>query len=394
MGCSQRRWFVALVFVFVTVTAQAFDADQVYGYLQRLQADSGSPGISAAVAVNGEIVFSGGVGLSDLQSGTSQNGRSVHNIGSISKTQAVIAVMQLVEQGKINLDAPVQTWAPWFPQKQTPITLRMLLTHSSGIRHYKNGEFGPAEVMSFRQYDNFEESTRFWRDDPLVFEPGTHWMYSSYAVNLLHAVIEVASGEDLEDYLRKHVWQPAGMLETQFDVPARIVPRRGRGYVRNKQTGEWENARDENVSYKYTGGGVISTDEDLCRFAMALNDGRLLSAKSLAEMYRLQLPRDIPYTPEEAKGFKPGKKPPSMGQVQALIWRMQKDSSGRVYAAHSGSVKGTGSMLSNFKDQGVVVTLHMNGTDSSAVVNAAAEALAQLFLPAPPTAGKAPPVKR
>jgi serine beta-lactamase-like protein LACTB len=387
---SQRRWVVALIFVLATATAQAFDAEQVYGYLQRLQADSGSPGISAAVSVNGEVVFSGGVGVADLQTGMAQDGRSVHNIGSISKAVAVVAVMQLVEQGKINLDAEVQTWAPWFPKKQQPITLRMLLTHTSGIRHYKAGEFGPADVMSFRHYDSFEESTRYWRDDPLVYEPGKNWLYSSYAVNLLHAVIEVASGVAVEEYLYKHIWQPAGMLETQFDVPTRIVARRGRGYARNKQTGIWENARDENVSYKYTSGGIISTDEDLLRFAVALNAGRLLGAKAMAEMYRLQLPRDIPYTPDEAKEFKPGKAPPSMGETQALIWRMQKDPSGRVYAAHSGSVKGTGSMLSNFKDQGVVVALHMNGQGGTIGVNAAAEAIAQLFL-APP---KSPPAKR
>lgn len=382
MWRSQRRWFVALFLVFVGAAAQAFDAGQVYGYLQRLQADSGSPGISAAVAVNGEIVFSGGVGVSDLQSGMVQNGRSVHNIGSISKTQAVVAIMQLVEQGKIDLDAPVQTWAPWFPKKQQPITLRMVLTHTSGIRHYKEGEFGPADVMAFRQYDNIEESTRFWRDDPLLFEPGKHWRYSSFATNLLHAVVEKVSGEGFEDYLRKHVWQPAGMLETQFDVPSRVVPRRGKGYERNKKTGEWQNAPDENVSYKYAGGGMISTDEDLLRFAIALNAGKLLSAKSMTEMYRLQLASDIPYTPEDVKGFKGGKVPPSMGLTQALIWRMQKDPAGRVYASHSGGVKGTSSMLSNWKDQGVVVALHMNGSGGKIGLSAGAEELAQLFLPA------------
>jgi CubicO group peptidase (beta-lactamase class C family)/N-acyl-D-aspartate/D-glutamate deacylase len=381
MWRSQRRWFAALILIFAAAAAQAFDAGQVYSYLQRVQADSGSPGVSAAIAVNGEIVFSGGVGVSDLQSGMVQNGRSVHNIGSISKTQAVVAIMQLVEQGKLDLDAPVQTWAPWFPKKQKPITLRMVLTHTSGIRHYKDGEFGPADVLSFRQYDNIEESTRFWRDDPLVFEPGKYWMYSSFATNLLHAVVEAASGEGFEAYLRKHVWQPAGMLDTQFDVPARIVPRRGKGYERNRN-GEWQNAADENVSYKYAGGGVISTDEDLLRFAIALNAGKLLNAKSLAEMYRLQLDPNIPYTPEEAKRFKPGKEPRSRGQTQALIWRMEKDAAGRVYASHSGSVKGTGSMLSNFKDQGVVVALHLNGDGGKIGVMAAAEALAQLFLPA------------
>jgi serine beta-lactamase-like protein LACTB len=160
------------------------------------------------------------------------------------------------------------------------------------------------------------------------------------------------------------------------------VPRRGRGYERDRKTGEWQNARDENVSYKYAGGGVISTDEDLLRFAIALNAGKLLSAKSMAEMYRLQLPADIPYAPEDVKDFKEGKARPSMGLTQALIWRMQKDSAGRVYASHSGAVKGTGSMLSNWKDQGVVVALHMNGSGGKIGVTAAAEELAQLFLPA------------
>src|SRR5690606_22278526 len=158
------------------------------------------------------------------------------------------------------------------------------------------------------------------------------------------------------EYLRQHVWEPSGMLETQFDVPSRIVPRRGKGYVRNKETGVLENAQDEDVSYKYAGGGIISTNEDMCRFALALNAGHLLSARSLAEMYRLQLRPDIPYTPEAASEFAPGKQPASMGRSQALIWRMQKDERGRIYASHSGTVKGTRSMLSNFKDAGVVVS--------------------------------------
>jgi serine beta-lactamase-like protein LACTB len=386
MGHLKRRCSVALILILASAAAQAFDSQQVLGYLQRLQASSGAPGVSAAVAVDGAIVFSGGVGVADVQSGTPQNGRSVHNIGSISKTQAVVAILQLVEQGKVDLDARVQKYLPWFPEKQKSVTLRAILTHTSGIRHYKDGEFGPANVLSFRHYDVFEESTRFWRDDPLVFEPGQNWRYSSFATNLLHGVIEAASGQGFEEYLREHVWEPSGMLETQFDVPSRIVPRRGRGYVRNEKTGVLENAQDENVSYKYAGGGVISTNEDMCRFAVALSAGRLLSAKSMAEMYRLQLRPDIPYTPEDAKAFEPGKAPPSMGLSQALIWQIHKDELGRVYASHSGTVKGTRSMLSNFKDAGVVVSLHINALPIDVDISDAAEALAQVFLADAPAA--------
>lgn len=361
-------------------------------YLQRWQAETGAPGVSAAVSVGGEIVFSGGVGRSDLEAGTRQNGRSVHNIGSISKTQAVVAVLQLVEQGKVNLDAEIQTYAPWFPRKPQPITVRQILTHTSGIRHYKDGEFGPGDVLSFRHYDNFEESTRFWRDDPLMFEPGTRWMYSSFATNLMHAIVETASGQGFEEYLTQHVWRPAGMVDTRFDVPARIVPRRGRGYERGKD-GQLQNAPAEDVSYKYAGGGVISTDEDLCRFGMALNSGRLLKASTIAEAYRLQLRPDIPYPQADMDEYAkehPGKARPSRGLKQGLIFSLDRDIEGRQYSGHSGSVKGTESRFTNYYRDGVVVAVHFNLADSTEAVDIqkAAEALAQLYL-APPSTPKA-----
>lgn len=355
-------------------------------YLQRWQAETGAPGVSAAVSVGPELVFSGGVGISDLQSGTPQNGRSVHNIGSISKTQAVVAVLQLVEQGKVDLDAEIQTYAPWFPRKAQPVTVRQILTHTSGIRHYKDGEFGPDEVLSFRHYERFEESTRFWRDDPLVFEPGTRWMYSSFATNLIHAIVEKASGQGFEEYLTEHVWRPAGMADTRFDVPSRIVPRRGQGYERGKD-GQLQNARAEDVSYKYAGGGVISTDEDLCRFGIALNSGRLLKSGTLAEAYRLQLRPDIPYPEAEMQEYSaahPGQSKPSRGLRQGLIFALDRDVEGRRYAGHSGSVKGTESRFTNYYQDGVVVAIHFNLGDAGAVdMLKAAEALAQLYLPAP-----------
>lgn len=362
----------------------AVERSTVRDYLSRLQAQTGAPGVSAAVAVNGEIAFSGGVGQSDLEAGTPQNGRSVHNIGSISKAVAVVAIMQLVEQGKIGLDEELQRYVPWFPRKQKPITVRQILTHTSGIRHYKIGEFGG----NTKHYDKFEESTRVWRDDPLEFDPGTHWMYSSFAVNLIHGIVESVSGQSFETYLREHVWAPAGMTATQFDVPVRVVPRRGRGYERlqvypqDPNNPQLQKAVDEDVSYKYAGGGMIATDEDLCRLGAALNRGLLLKPTSLAEMYRLQLPRGLPSMPSEfMKKNMPGKIPPSQDSEQALIWEVGRDALGRRYAGHAGSVKGTQGMLMNFYDDDVVVAVHFNleGADTAQ----AAREIAQLFLPPP-----------
>jgi CubicO group peptidase (beta-lactamase class C family) len=377
------RGLLILLFGVYSAAASAVDSEQVLHYLQRLQAQAQAPGVSAAIMVHGEIVYSGGVGLSDLSSGTPQNGTSVHNIGSISKTHAAVAVMQLVEQGKVNLNAEIQTYAPWFPRKQAPITLRQILTHTSGIRHYKDDEFGEHGLLGYRQFDNFEESTRRWRDDPLLFTPGQYWSYSSYAIDLLQAVVETASGEKFEDYLRRHVWIPAGMLDTQLDVPTRIVPRRGQGYERNDKTHALEIADQENVSYKYAGGGIISTDEDLVRFGHALDTGVLLKPATIAEMYRPQLSADIGYSPQELAPFikshpdKPVPKPPS----QAIVWVMGTDAAGHRYSGHSGGVKGTLSHLTNFNDDDVAVAVHVNSTGGRVDVEETAQALADLVLP-------------
>ena len=94
-----------------------------------------------------------------------------------------------VEEGRIDLDAPVQRYLPYYPEKDQPMTVRQVLTHTSGTRHYRSGEFGDYGLLERRHYDDFEEATRLWRDDPLLYEPGTRWLYSSHAMNLMHGIV-------------------------------------------------------------------------------------------------------------------------------------------------------------------------------------------------------------
>ena len=272
-------------------------------YLSRIQKESGTPGVSAAVAIDGKIVYRGAAGYADLQNDVPQSTTTVHNVGSISKVIAVLAIMQLVEQGKIDLDAPLRDYVPYFPEKSAVegrasssepyrITVRHVLTHTSGIRHYREGEFGPHDHLRKVQYDDFEAAIGFWKDDPLLFAPGEYWSYSSHASNLIHGVVEKVTGVRFEDHLRRHVWSPAGMLATQFDVSARIIARRGRGYARDAG-GKLIHASDENVRYKYAGGGILSTVEDLCRFAVAINEGRLLKPATVKQMWTNQFPAGL-----------------------------------------------------------------------------------------------------
>lgn len=361
-------WLLGSVpLVSAQVSAQQLLARQ---YLAQIRSRAGAPGVSAAVCVRGQMVFSDGVGVAELSHSPPQNGRTVHNIGSVSKVETAVAVMQLVERGKVQLDAEIQHYAPWFPRKTKPITLRQLLTHTSGIRHYRPGELSATNCHVLRHYDSFEESTRFWRKDPLLFAPGTRFSYSSFAFNLLQAVIEVGSGQSFEAYMREHVWTPAGMQDSQFDVPARVVERRGRAYIHNAK-GALENAVDEDLSYKYASGGMLASDEDLCRFGHALNGGLLLSAAALTELYRLQLPAAVTAFGDEG--------PPPPSEVQALGFRISHDERGHTYAGHAGFVKGSATQFYNDFHDDVAVAVYMNAVSDAVDLSAVAQRLASMF---------------
>lgn len=369
------RFLLLLALCLLATPALALDPVQVVRRLEQLRGQAGAPGASAAIMVRGELVYSGGVGLADVENEVPMSGASVHNVGSVSKLFGAIGVMQLVERRRAELDAPIQAYAPWFPRKQAPVTVRGLMTHTAGIRHYRDGEFGEGEVFRYQPFDSLQAASRRWQDEPLLFEPGTHWSYSSYGASLLQAVIETGSGQPLEPYLREHVWNPAGMVHAALDVPARIVRNRAHGYVHDPAGGALRNADQENVSYKYLGGGIIASDEDMVRLGHALNRGRLLGRKALAEMYRPQLPPGLPGWPGE--DGQPQKVP-----VQALVWRVLTDPAGRGYVGHSGSVKGALSFFANYPEQDVVVALHVNASGGKPELEQAAEDLAALVLPA------------
>lgn len=343
---------------------------QITDYLQRVRHETGAPGISVAVAVKGEIVVSCGVGYAELDNLTPATGKTVHNIASISKTNAAVAVMQLVQQGKVDLDAPIQKYVPYFPEKRWPVTLRHILTHTSGIRHYRRGEFGEQRYKEKIHYDTLEDGIQIFKDDTLLFQPGKYWYYSSHASNLMQGVIETVTGMGFEEYLKKYVWEPAGMLSTQFDVPERIVHNRGRGYIRNEQ-GRLINVPFVDPSYKYAGGGIISAVEDLVRFGMALNHGKLLKPETLRQMYTVQVDPVMRYNPNGP--------PQRLSHKQALSWFIRTDAQGREFPSHTGTVKGTRSYLLNYPQYDLVVALIANIVPFDSAKHG--NAIAQLFLP-------------
>ncbi|HSK71188.1 MAG TPA: serine hydrolase domain-containing protein, partial [Pyrinomonadaceae bacterium] len=184
--------------------------------------------------------------------------------------------------GKLDLDAPVWNYCKAFPPKKWALTSRHLLAHLGGIRHY-GGANAEAELFSTKHYKTIAESLEVFKNDPLTFEPGTDYFYSTYGYNTLGCVIEGASGASYMEYLRENVFKPAGMLNTRDDNPFAIVPNRAAGYVVNEQ-GELQNSRHIDMSNRLPAGGFLTTAEDLALFASAVMEHKLVSQKTLEQM--------------------------------------------------------------------------------------------------------------
>ena len=368
------RWtalWILGVLCFASVAFAQPSSEMIHDYMQKVLHEFGAPGLSVAVGLNGHMVFSGGVGYAELDNRTPATARTVHNIASVSKTHAAVAIMQLVEQGKVNLDAEIQEYVPYFPKKRWPVTVRQIMTHTSGIRHYRRNDFGPQRWMEKVHYDSLEAGIKFFKDDTLLYQPGTTWLYSSYAINLLQGIVEDVTGIGFEAYLRKYVWEPAGMLSTQFDKPDRIIHNRGRGYVRNRR-GLLVNIEYSDVSYKYAGGGILSTAEDLVRFGMALNDGTLLKPATMRAMVGVQVDPVMRY--QESGEYT------AQDHRQALVWFIRTDAQGRTFPSHTGTVKGCRTYLCIYPDVDLVVALTTNIVPFDPVQ--VGNAVAQLYLPA------------
>jgi serine beta-lactamase-like protein LACTB len=250
----------------------------------------GIPAVSVAIVEGDQIRFQGGYGMADVENFVPAKASTVYRIASVSKSLTAVAAMQLAEKGKLDLDAPIQKYVPSFPSKKFPITTRQLLAHVSGIRNYKRGE-----GERTNRYEHLTEALAIFKDDPLDFEPGTRFSYTTFGYTLLGAVIEGSSGMGYDEYMRENIYKPAGMQRTQVDDIFVLIPNRARGYtprVFGRFDGNIRNAILMDSSYKVPGGGLVSTAEDLARFVIAVRNGTLIKQETFERMSKSQKTRD------------------------------------------------------------------------------------------------------
>src|SRR5690242_19393188 len=199
-------------------------------------AENSIPGLSAAVVLDGELRWSQGFGMADLENYSPATSSTLFRLGSISKPISATAVLQLWERGKLDLDAPVQKYCPEFPQKESPITTRQLLGHLVGIRYYSPDGKGDVPEDSARHYSSMKESLQLFANDPLVAKPGTKLKYSTYRSTLLGCVLEGAASAKFTDVQSRVVFEPAGVGQTRDDGHLTVIPHLTRWYHKDKSS--------------------------------------------------------------------------------------------------------------------------------------------------------------
>jgi serine beta-lactamase-like protein LACTB len=247
------------------MTATRFEKEigAVRPLVSRLKRAITAPGLGVAVAAEGSVVWSSTCGFADRERRVRVARSTRFRIGSVSKPITAVAVARLVQQGRLDLDAEIQTYVD-FPRKRWPITVRQLGGHLAGIRHYRG-----REALNTRHYPSVTASLAIFARDPLVAPPGTQYSYSSYGFNLLGAAVERAGGRPFGAAVGELVLQPLRMTATRLDSPG------GRGRARLYEVTSRRRAVAAprvDLSNRYPSGGFLSTAEDLARLGTGVTD--------------------------------------------------------------------------------------------------------------------------
>jgi serine beta-lactamase-like protein LACTB, mitochondrial len=305
----------------------------------------GVPGMSVAIAKNGEIVFDRAYGIADVENDVPARADTRYRSGSMGKPMTATAAMELVEKNQLDLDQPVQKYCPAFPQKQWPVTPRHLITHTSGIRHY-GGPHDVEEQTSTVHYANVSDALAPFKDDALLFEPGTNYTYSTYGFDVLGCVVEGAAGEPYMQAMQSLVFDRAGMSHTLQDEPSAIIPHRAGGYVRVK--GELRRAAQVDMSNRLPAGGFVTTAGDLAFFGASVIDCKLVSCGTRDLMWKETALRN-----GDTVNY-------GMG------WAIGEDAAGKVTGeiSHGGSTPGASGLLYLLPQERLVVAFVTNLEDA------------------------------
>jgi serine beta-lactamase-like protein LACTB, mitochondrial len=319
---------------------------------------TGAPALSAALSINGKLVWRGAVGLADVDARKPADFDTRFRLGSTSKALTSVGVGRLIDQGRLTLDQPI----PDFPHK---VTLGQVMSHRAGIRNYGLCLCFPIwEHLNQRHFASIDEQVELVAKSPLLFKPDADFAYTSLGFNLAGKAIEKSSGQTFSAYMTQAVFQPLGMNKTSLnDV--------GAAAFYEVEQGRYKPAYKVNNSIRWPSGGFISTPSDMATLGSAMLDNRLLSAKT----------RQLLVTVPKAGRTK-------SGEIYAYGWRHSSWQlhDGRVSLDsyhHGGTAVGSTSIFVIFPDNGIVLSLMMNkGDENVDDLSVVADRILESFIPA------------
>jgi CubicO group peptidase (beta-lactamase class C family) len=254
------------------------EADFTTALRKKLQEDAASDRFAGTVLVakNGKPIWEETYGLADREHKVPNTAKTRFRIGSMNKMFTAVATLQLAQAGKLSFTDPVGKYLTDYPNKDiaTKVTIHQLLTHTGGTGDI----FGPEFDAHRSQLRTLQDYVQLYGNRGPEFEPGSRWEYSNYGFILLGAIIEKVAGQSYYDYVREHIYVPAGMTATGSDAEGQAVSDRSVGYTKMDGS-EWK-PNTGTLPYRGTSaGGGYSTVEDLLKFANALQQHKLLNAQ-------------------------------------------------------------------------------------------------------------------
>jgi len=334
--------------------------------VRAIMAETHAPAMSAAVSRDGQVIWAEAFGLADLEHRTPVTTSGRFRLASVSKVIAGAAAARLAERGAIDLDRPIGRYRPSLPVQHHNTTLRQLLAHTGGVRHYIGRDYDPkwpGGPIDYRLYRTTDDALAIFINDPLVSVPGEAFNYSTFGYTLAGAVMESATGLSFPQIVAREVSEPLNLATVKAEVMATPIPGTVSCYQIAQSTGVIFKAPAINPAYKWAGGGFVGTASDIAMFCDAMAKPGYLTEAGLRDTF-------TPVSPTKS---------PAPVQV-GIAWRIDHDHAGRLRYHHAGSIAGGRSIAMVLPEVGLSVVLLSNLSDLPVDPLTPAQRVAEAFL--------------
>lgn len=276
---KKQTLLLAFCLMLSTAHAQHVTDGQLFQHFDQMLSEQfkpDEPGAAVLVARQGKVIYSKAFGMANMELNVPMENDHVFWIASLGKQFTAIAILQLMEQGKLGLQDDITRYIPDYPTRGNTITIEHLLTHSSGIHNFSGME-DPEKKLALDCTPR--EVIDFFKNLPMRFTPGTQWEYSNSGYFLLGYIIEVITGQPYSAYIEDHILRPAGMTHSLYASDTRIIPNRVGAYSYGDMG--YENAQARNITHVYSAGAIQSTVADFFKWHLAVHQHQLVKKETL-----------------------------------------------------------------------------------------------------------------